>query len=39
MLDAYNLGLIDNEALAWRVGNIGARLGAMAARGELQVAS
>jgi hypothetical protein len=39
VLDAYALGLIDSEALAWQAGNLGARLGAIAARGDLRVAS
>jgi hypothetical protein len=36
VLDAYGLGLIDAESFAWQVGNIGARLGVLAARGDLR---
>ncbi len=39
LLEARELGVIDAEAFAWQAGNIGARLGAMAARGDLRVAS
>jgi hypothetical protein len=39
LLDAHERGEIDLESFGWQVGNIGARLGAWAARGELRVAS
>jgi hypothetical protein len=39
LLEARELGVIDAEGFAWQAGNLGARLGAMAARGDLRVAS
>ena len=38
-LAAFDDGRFDLEGIAWEVGLIGARLGAMASRGELRVAS
>ena len=38
-LAAFDDGRFDLEGIAWEVGLIGAKLGAMASRGELRVAS
>jgi hypothetical protein len=39
LLEARDLGVIDAETFAWQAGNLGARLGVLAARGDLRVAS